>query len=80
MALRVVYIDDEIMLSEIFQEMISCESISVKTFSDADKAIEDIRTNPPDIIFYDPFSYKADHALWTMDAFSRIFRKCGAAD
>ena len=30
----------------------------------------------PDVIFYDPFSYKADAALWTRDIFSRIFKRC----
>jgi len=32
----------------------------------------------PDLIFYDPFSYKTDAGLWTSAAFSRIFHKCGA--
>ena len=30
----------------------------------------------PDLIFYDPFSYKTDAALWTSDIFARIFRRC----
>jgi len=30
---------------------------------------------PPDLIFYDPFSYKTDAALWTSAVFSRIFEK-----
>lgn len=30
----------------------------------------------PDIIFYDPFSYKTDPALWTVETFSRIFNRC----
>ena len=30
----------------------------------------------PDCIFYDPFSYKADSALWTCEIFARIFRRC----
>ena len=30
----------------------------------------------PDVIFYDPFSYKADAALWTADIFSRIGQRC----
>jgi len=32
----------------------------------------------PDLIFFDPFSYKADAALWTRDIFSRIFNRCAA--
>ena len=30
----------------------------------------------PDVIFYDPFSYKTDAALWTPEIFSRIFKRC----
>jgi queuine tRNA-ribosyltransferase len=31
---------------------------------------------PPDLIFYDPFSYKTDSALWTAETFARIFQAC----
>jgi queuine tRNA-ribosyltransferase len=30
----------------------------------------------PNIIFYDPFSYKTDPALWTVETFSRILKHC----
>ena len=30
----------------------------------------------PDLIFYDPFSYKTDAALWTAEIFSRMFKRC----
>jgi queuine tRNA-ribosyltransferase len=30
----------------------------------------------PDVIFYDPFSYKTDCALWTPEIFSRILKRC----
>ena len=30
----------------------------------------------PDLIFYDPFSFKTDSALWTTDIFARIFQRC----
>jgi queuine tRNA-ribosyltransferase len=30
----------------------------------------------PDLIFYDPFSAKADPTLWTAEIFARIFRHC----
>jgi queuine tRNA-ribosyltransferase len=29
----------------------------------------------PDVIFYDPFSYKTNDALWTLDIFSRIVKR-----
>ena len=30
----------------------------------------------PDLIFYDPFSYKSDAPLWTREIFIKIFRRC----
>jgi queuine tRNA-ribosyltransferase len=32
----------------------------------------------PDVIFFDPFSYKTDAALWTADTFSRVYQHCGS--
>ena len=32
--------------------------------------------HPPDLIFYDPFSYKTDSALWTAETFARIRQAC----
>ena len=31
----------------------------------------------PDLIFYDPFSYKADSLLWTVQIFEQLKQKCG---
>ncbi len=33
---------------------------------------------PPDVIFYDPFSFKTDSALWTAETFVRILHACAA--
>ncbi len=30
----------------------------------------------PDLVFYDPFSFKVDSALWTPEAFARLFEIC----
>jgi queuine tRNA-ribosyltransferase len=30
----------------------------------------------PDLIFYDPFSFKTDSSLWTAEIFARIFQHC----
>lgn len=30
----------------------------------------------PDLIFYDPFSYKTDAGLWTGEIFAKIFNRC----
>ncbi len=32
----------------------------------------------PELIFYDPFSYKTDAELWTSEIFARIFTRCAA--
>ncbi len=32
----------------------------------------------PDLIYYDPFSYKTDAVLWTAEVFARLFQHCGA--
>jgi queuine tRNA-ribosyltransferase len=32
--------------------------------------------NIPELIFYDPFSYKTDAELWTGEIFARIFSRC----
>jgi queuine tRNA-ribosyltransferase len=34
--------------------------------------------NAPDLIFYDPFSYKTDADFWTSAVFSRIFKRSSA--
>jgi queuine tRNA-ribosyltransferase len=31
---------------------------------------------PPDIIFFDPFSYKTDGAMWTLSAFRELAKAC----
>jgi queuine tRNA-ribosyltransferase len=31
---------------------------------------------PPDIVFFDPFSYKTDNAMWTLPAFRELARVC----
>ncbi|MCM2278903.1 MAG: tRNA guanosine(34) transglycosylase Tgt [Oligoflexia bacterium] len=33
-------------------------------------------TPAPDLIFYDPFSYKTDSPLWTLGTFERVFSGC----
>lgn len=34
--------------------------------------------DPPDVIFYDMWSSKTSPAVWTLDAFRRLFAACGA--
>ena len=53
MPLKVLYLDDEPFLCEIFSEEFSGEEIQVSTFTDPKEALDAARLNPPDIIFLD---------------------------
>jgi queuine tRNA-ribosyltransferase len=41
-----------------------------------DFAVRKFETLPPDIIFFDPFSFKTDGALWTLNAFRELAEVC----
>ena len=41
-----------------------------------DFALQKFEAPPPDIIFFDPFSFKTDAALWTLSAFRELARLC----
>ena len=43
---------------------------------DGDFAVRKFEAPPPDIIFFDPFSYKTDAALWTLNAFRELAKAC----
>ncbi|NDC37561.1 MAG: tRNA guanosine(34) transglycosylase Tgt [Proteobacteria bacterium] len=34
--------------------------------------------SPPDLIWYDPFSFKVDSALWSVEAFSLLLQSCAS--
>lgn len=53
MPLKVVYLDDEPVLCEIFSDLFSSPQIEVKTFTDPSLAIKFINENVPDVIFLD---------------------------
>lgn len=53
MMLRIVYVDDEKELCEVFQEIFSTPEVSIETYSSPSKALEKILENPPDLIFMD---------------------------
>jgi queuine tRNA-ribosyltransferase len=44
-----------------------------------DFAEQKLAAQPPDIIFFDPFSFKTDGALWTQASFSSLLRVCSAS-
>jgi queuine tRNA-ribosyltransferase len=41
-----------------------------------DFAMRKFEAPPPDIIFFDPFSFKTDGALWTLNAFRELAQAC----
>jgi queuine tRNA-ribosyltransferase len=41
-----------------------------------DFALRKFGAPPPDIIFFDPFSFKVDSALWTLNAFRELAQAC----
>ena len=51
--MKIYYLDDEIALCDIFEEFISDNQTAVKTFSDANQAIEQCKIEPPDVMFID---------------------------
>ena len=42
-----------------------------------DFSISKYTAAPPDIVFFDPFSFKTDAALWTLSAFTELSQLCG---
>ncbi len=42
-----------------------------------DFAVRKFEAPPPDIVFFDPFSFKTDSALWTLQAFRELASACG---
>ena len=53
MLLKVLYLDDEPDLCEIFFDEFSSEEIQILTYTDFQKAIDSAKKNPPDVIFVD---------------------------
>lgn len=51
--LRIYYLDDEKDLCENFVDCFSDENIDIKSFSNPKTAIEEIKSNPPDLLFVD---------------------------
>ena len=51
--LKIVYIDDEIDLCEMFSDLFSSPETEIKTYIDPQVAINEISSNPPDLIFLD---------------------------
>jgi queuine tRNA-ribosyltransferase len=41
-----------------------------------DFAVTQFEAPPPDVIFFDPFSFKTDSAMWTLNAFRDLAKAC----
>ena len=53
MPIRLLYVDDEVDLLELFADMFSSPEVVIETYSDPIRAIEAIRAAPPDLLFLD---------------------------
>lgn len=53
MQLKILYLDDEEALCELFFDEFSSPDIQVMTFTDPKKAMEEARTTAPDLMFLD---------------------------
>lgn len=53
MSLKILYLDDEALLCEIFMDTFASEKFHVSTFTDAKLAIASTKSDPPDVIFVD---------------------------
>ena len=53
MSLKLVYIDDELDLCEIFDALFASEMVSVRTFTDPREGVQAIASDRPDVLFID---------------------------
>ncbi|MGE3608265.1 MAG: response regulator [Bacteriovoracaceae bacterium] len=53
MPLKVYFLDDEVDILEIFEDTYASENVQIRTFSDPQQAINEIKINRPDLLFID---------------------------
>ena len=53
MSLRVLYLDDELDLCEIFIDEFSSGDVTIIAMTDSTQAIAEAQNNPPDVVFID---------------------------
>lgn len=53
MSLKIIYLDDEPDLCELFSDEFSSDGVLISTFFDVQKAIDAAKTTKPDLIFID---------------------------
>lgn len=53
MSLKIIYLDDEVSLLELFSDLFSSDDIKIHTFSSPQDAIAHAKAQPPDLFFMD---------------------------
>lgn len=53
MQFNIVYLDDEIDLCQIFEDIFTTDEVKIKAFIEPADAVSEIAINPPDLIFLD---------------------------
>ena len=53
MPLKILHLDDEIEICNIFSDLFSSHDFHIKSFTQVPQAIEEAKKNPPDLIFLD---------------------------
>lgn len=51
--LKILHLDDEIDIGQVFCDLFSSDKISIQSFTEVDQALESLRKDPPDLIFLD---------------------------
>jgi DNA-binding response OmpR family regulator len=53
MPIKIIYLDDEPELLDIFSDLFSDPTIEIKTFTKSTEAVDEINANPPDLLILD---------------------------
>ncbi len=53
MQFKIVYLDDEADLCDLFKLAFESDQVIIKTFTEAEEAINEIQNHPPNLIFLD---------------------------
>lgn len=53
MEIKIYYLDDEPALLSLFKDLFESDEVKVKTYVQVEVALDEIKKNPPDILFLD---------------------------
>ena len=62
--------------ADVYSSDLDCQWLDVTGVPEGDYLLRMEEAPAPDLVFYDPFSFKTDSPLWSLDAFRRLFMKC----